>query len=67
MTHVLEEASGLNPSVKRRRRRRRRGGGKTDCCTYFHIATLNKLPAHDLPFKILKFCRKKTLKVVIEF
>jgi hypothetical protein len=49
------------------KRKRRRRGGKTDWCTYFHIATLNKLPPHDLPFKILKLYRKKTLKVVIEF
>ena len=71
MTHVLEEASGTNPRVNRRRRRGGRGGGgggggKTDWYTYFHIATLNKLPPHDVPFKILKCFRKKALKVVIE-
>ena len=66
MTHVLEEASGTNPRVNRRRSRGGRGGGKTDWCTYFHITTLNKLPPHDVPFKILKCFRKKALKVVIE-
>ena len=73
MTRVLEEASGTNPWVNRRKRRRRRrggggwgGGGKTDLNTYFHIATLNKLPLHDLLFKILKVYRMGDLKVVIQ-
>jgi hypothetical protein len=52
-------------------RRRRRGGGgrggKADWNTYFRIATLNKLPRYDFPFKILKIYRKKALIVVIEF
>jgi len=34
--------------------------------TYFHIATLNKLPLHDLLFKILKVYRMGDLKVVIQ-